>query len=432
MRPDQPKENLNTMVKLLIRWSCGLLAAAALCTAAVTPAAAQNKTIKIGVLGVMRGPAASWGMVNKHAAETTAEMVNAQGGIEIGGEKYKVEVISIDDRLEPEAAVEGARRLMQDGVRYIIGPNVDTTAAVIVPLLRTGKAVNIAYGFAKYLYTPPQRNSILGMVASYQSAPAIYRYLIEKKQIRSVSFVARNEADSLNQRDEDVTAARGLGLVVVSSGIEYPPGTIDFKPVMRRMLSARDQGMLVGITGQLGGEVTPTGGATPDLVVLSGAAPGDTPLMLRALRELGYKGLVSTETAQDEKLLREAGDAAEGFISVGGATPPDKRSPYMQEFVKRYTQRAGDWNDEAGTKVYALEMILRTLQKAGPQAVDDTSVFLAALPAFAIDDPFITDKRTLRYVGASWFNHPRQIGVPMVIQEFRGGRFQTLFIASVE
>jgi branched-chain amino acid transport system substrate-binding protein len=418
------------MFHKLTRLACGALTAAMLCAAA--PAAAQQKVIKIGVLGVMRGPAASWGLVNKHAAETTAEMVNEQGGIDIGGEKYKVEVISIDDRLEPEAAVEGARRLMQDGVRYIIGPNVDTTAAVIVPQLRTGKAVNIAYGFAKYLYTPPQRNSILGMVASYQSAPVIYRYLIEKKGIRSVSFVARNEADSLNQRDEDVTAARGLGLVVVSSGVEYQPGTLDFKPIMRRVLAGRDQGVLRGITGQLGGEATPTGGATPDLIVLSGAAPGDAPLMLRALRELGYKGLVSAETAQDERLLKEAGEAAEGFISVGGASPPELRSPYMQEFVKRYTQRAGEWNDEAGTKVYALEILLRTIQRAGPKALEDTAEFLAAVPAFAVDDPFTKDKRTLRYVGARWFNHPRQVGVPMVIQEFRGGKFHTLFVGSVE
>lgn len=400
---------------------------------ATGPAWAQTaKTLKVGVLGVMRGPAASWGLVNKHAAETSAEMINEQGGLDIGGERYRVEIVAIDDRLEPETAVEGARRMAADGIRYIIGPNVDTTAAVVVPQLRTGRIVNVAYGFAKYLYTPPQRNSILGMVASYQSAPVIYRHLAEKKGVRSVAFVARNEADSLNQRDEDVNAARGVGLTVTSSQVEYAPGTLDFKPVMRRMLGARDQGVLRGIGGQLGGEVTPTGGGAPDLVVFSGAAPGDTPLMARALREVGYKGLISTETAQDERLLREAGDAAEGLISVGGAVPPELRSAYMQDFVARYTKRAGEWNDEAATKVYALETVLRTIQKAGPKAVEDTSEFLAAVPAFAIDDPFVKDKRTLRYVGASWFNHPRQIGVPLVVQEFRGGKFQTLFVGSVE
>ena len=54
------------------------------------PATAQDNVLKIGVLGVMSGPAASWGLVNKYAAEATAQMYNDQGGVEIGGEKYHV------------------------------------------------------------------------------------------------------------------------------------------------------------------------------------------------------------------------------------------------------------------------------------------------------------------------------------------------------
>lgn len=396
------------------------------------PASAQDKVLKIGVLGVMHGPAASWGLVNKYSAETTAEMYNEKGGVEIGGEKYRIQIVSFDDRLDPRLALDGARHLIeQDGIRYLIGPNVDTTAGVIVPLLRTGRAVNIAYAFGRFLYTPPQRNSILGMVASFQAAPVIYRYLIETKGIRSVSFVARNEADSLNQRDEGVQAARGVGLVVVSSSTEYAAGTTNFRPVIRSLLAARDNPVLLGAAGQLGGPALPSGG-TPDLIVLSGVAPADAPLMLIALREAGYTGLVAAETAQDAKLLAEAGAAAEGFISVGGASPPDTRSPYMEEFVKRYTRRAGEWHDEAGTKVYALEMILRTLQKAGPKAIDDITGFLNAMPAFEIENPFVKDKIPLRYVGTRFFNQQRQIGVPMVVNEFKGGKFHTLFFGSVE
>ena len=409
-----------------------VVAALVVGSAAGPAAAADQKVLKIGMLGVMRGPAASWGLVNKYSAETTAQMYNEQGGVDIGGEKYKIQIVTIDDQLDPRLAVGGAKRMIdEEAIHYIIGPNVDTTAAVIVPTLRTGKAMNIAYGFAKYLYTPPQRNSILGMVASYQSAPIIYRYLMEKKGIKGVSFVARNEADSLNQRDEDVNAARGLGLTVVSSSIEYEPGTLDFKPVVRRLLSASDIGVLSGITGQIGGDARPVGG-TPDLIVLCGVAPGDAPLLLRALREVGYKGLVSTETAQDAQLLKEAGEAAEGFISVGGAITAEMRSPYMDDFVKRYIKNAGAWHDEAGTKVYALEMILRTLQKAGPRAVDDVDEFMRAIPGFAIDDPFVREKRTLRYTGGRFFNQPRQIGVPLVVEEFRGGKLQPLFVGSVD
>jgi branched-chain amino acid transport system substrate-binding protein len=394
-------------------------------------AAAGAKVLKIGVLGVMRGPAASWGLVNKYCAETTAEMHNEQGGVEIGGERYRIEIVSMDDQLDPKLAVAGAERLLGEGIRYIIGPNVDTTAAVIVPLLRSSNAVNVAYGFAKYLYAPPQRHSILGMVASYQASPIIYDYLKQTKGIRSVSFVARREADSLNQRDENVVEARRHGLVVVSSSFTYEPGTLNFRPVMARVLAGRDPPpVLKGITGQLGGPAAPVGGR-PDLIELSGVAPADAPLILIALRELGYGGLVCTETAQDALLLRDAGEAAEGFISVGGGLAPELYSPYKEDFVRRYTARAGRWHDEAGTKVYALETILRTLQAVGPAAIADATPFLEAIPAFATDDPFVKDKRVLRYGGERTFNQPRQIAVPLVVNEFRGGAFQPLFVGSV-
>ena len=160
-------------------------------------------------------------------------------------------------------------------------------------------------------------------------------------------------------------------------------------------------------------------------------APADAPLILIALRELGYRGLVCTETAQDALLLRDAGEAANGFISVGGASTPEMRSPYMDDFVQRYTARAGRWHDEAGTKVYALEMILRTLQSVGPPALEDATGFLEAIPGFTIDDPFFKEKRPLRYGGERTFNQPRQIGVPLVVDEFRDGTFQPLFVGSV-
>ena len=50
------------------------------------------------------------------------------------------------------------------------------------------------------------------MIASYQAGPIIYKYLMDKKGVKSVAFVARNESDPLNQRNEGVEAAKKLGL----------------------------------------------------------------------------------------------------------------------------------------------------------------------------------------------------------------------------
>jgi branched-chain amino acid transport system substrate-binding protein len=374
------------------------------------PAAAEG-VLKVGVLGVMSGPAASWGLVNKYSAEATAQMYNEQGGVEIDGEKYTIEIVSVDDKNDPKLAVSGAERLtQQEGINYIIGPNVDTTAASVVPVVEKNGAINIPYAFSKQLYTPPRENSILGMIASYQAGPIIYKYLMEERGVNTVAFLARNESDPLNQRDEGVAAAKDLGLEIVSSDDTYEPGTTDFFPVMSKVV-----------------------GGNPDLIVLSGVAPSDAPLLIRTARELGYQGLISTETAQDAKILSEvAGETANGFISVGGASTPEIRSEYMEQFTERYNQVAGEWNDEAGTKVYALEMILATLQQAGKEAIDDVEKFKAAIPEFSIKNPLLKEEQELRYVGEKYFDQPRQIGVPLVVTEFQDGEFKTLFIGSVE
>ncbi|HZC59564.1 MAG TPA: hypothetical protein VE154_06185, partial [Chthoniobacterales bacterium] len=52
-------------------------------------------------------------------------------------------------------------------------------------------------------------------------------------------------------------------------------------------------------------------------------------------------------------------------------------SDSMEKFADRYKKVAGEWNDEAGTKVYALEIIIATLQKAGPDAINNERSFLS-------------------------------------------------------
>ncbi|MBV9642762.1 MAG: ABC transporter substrate-binding protein [Verrucomicrobia bacterium] len=387
------------------------LAIYVLSTVSFTGSGGTQEVLKIGVLGVMSGPAASWGLVNKYCAESSAQLYNEKGGFEIGGKKYKIEIVPLDDKNDPKLAVSGAERLTkQDGIHYIIGPNVDTTAASVQPVAEAAGAIYVPYAFQKTLYSPPHGNAVLGMIASYQAGPIIYKYLMEKKGVKSVSFVARNESDPLDQRDEGVQAAKKLGLEVKSSNDTYEPGTTDFFPVMSRVVN---------------------NGA--DLIVLSGAAPADAPLLIKTARELGFKGTLETETAQDIKILNEvAGAAADGFVSVGGASTPEIRSDEMEKFVDRYKKVAGEWNDEAGTKVYALEMILQTLKTAGPEAITNVELFKKAMPDFKMKNPFLKEDKELKYVGTSYFSQPRQIGVPMVVNEVSDGKFHTLFIGSVE
>ena len=360
----------------------------------------------------MSGPAASWGLINKYAALAGAEIINEDGGFEIGGEKYDIEIVSLDTKQDPRVAIAGAERLVySEGIKYIIGPNVDDTTRAVLPVLEKAGAFNICYGWHRELFTAPSKNTALGMIAGYQSAPVIYKYLKEQKGVKSLACVPRNDASGLNSRDSCVAAADQLGIKITSSDSTYEPNTSDFFPIMGRII-----------------------GQNPDLIVLSGVAPADAPLLIRAARELGYKGLMSTETAMDANIITEiAGEMANGYISVGGASAPELRTDEMKRFIERYSKVAGEWNDEAGTKVYALEMLLQTLRVAGAAAIDDIEIFKAAMPKVNAEDPFIKGgKARLKWGGQGYFEQLRQVSTPMVVTEFKDTDFVTLFIGYVE
>jgi branched-chain amino acid transport system substrate-binding protein len=372
-------------------------------------AEAANKVLKIGFVGVTSGPAAAWGTSNVRSMQTRAAWLNEAGGVKIGNDTYDITIVTFDDQKDPKRAIAGMEKMAEEGIHYVVGPNVDDGAAAVRPVAESKGIMYFPYAFPKALYTAPASNAVLGMIANYQSGPAIYKYLKENKGVKTVAFVAANESDPLSQRDSGVAAARALGLEVVADKDTYQNDTRDFTPVL-----------------------TPIVKLKPDLLVLSGVAPGNAPLLIRAARELGYEGLMSAETAQDAKVLEEgAGELANGFISVGGASTPEIRSATMDEFIDRYTKMFGEYNDESNTKVYALEYILETL-KANPTAIDNVEEFKKAMDTFAAPNPYVKGDSKLKYVGMTSFGQKRQVAVPMVVNEYKDGKFETLFVGEVD
>ena len=383
--------------------------ALALAVTATSAAWAENATLKIGFVGVTSGPAAAWGISNQRSMEARAAWLNELGGVKIGDTTYNVEIVPFDDQKDPKRAIAGMEKMAQDGIHYVVGPNVDDGAAAVRPVAEQNGIMYFPYAFPKSLYEAPASNAILGMVANYQSGPAIYKYLMENKGVKKVAFIAGNESDPLSQRDSGSAAAKALGLEVVSDTVTYQMDTTDFTPVLLPVIQT-----------------------APDLLVLSGVSPANAPQLIRSARELGYTGLISTETAQDAAVLAEgAGELANGFISVGGASTPELASDTMKEFVTRYTAMFGEYNDESNTKVYALEYIIETL-KANPAAIDNVEEFKKTMDTFTAPNPFMVGDAKLSYVGTTSFGQKRQVSVPLVVNEFKDGKFETLFVAQVD
>ncbi len=386
------------------------VALATACSVALgSNAFAANTVLKIGFVGVTSGPAAAWGISNQRSMEAGAAIINDNGGVKIGDTTYDIEIVSFDDQKDPKRAIAGMEKMAQQNIHYVVGPNVDDGAAAVRPVAEQNDIMYFPYAFPKALYTKPASNAILGMVANYQSGPAIYKYLKEDKGVKTVAFISANESDPLSQREGGVAAAETLGLEVVSKSVTYQVDTTDFSPV-----------------------IIPIVKLNPDLLVLSGVAPANAPQIIRSARELGYQGLISTETAQDAQVLQEgAGELANGFISVGGASTPQIRSKAMETFIARYTEMFGEYNDESNTKVYALEYIIETL-KANPKAINSVAEFKTTMDTFSAPNQYLKGDQVLKYVGMTSFGQQRQIAVPLVVNVYMDGKFDTLFIAEVD
>ncbi len=380
-------------------------------TAMISPATsyAANDVLKIGFVGVTSGPAAAWGISNQRSMETRAAWINETGGYKIGDTTYDIEIVAFDDQKDPKRAIAGMEKMAQEEIHYVVGPNVDDGAAAVRPVAEQNGIMYFPYAFPKSLYQAPASNAVLGMVANYQSGPAIYKHLMKNNGVSKIAFVAANESDPLSQRDSGAAAAKELGLEVVSDSVTYQVDTTDFTPVILPVLKAK-----------------------PDLLVLSGVSPANAPQLIRSARELGYTGLISTETAQDAKVLQEgAGELANGFISVGGASTPELASDMMREFVDRYTKMFGEYNDESNTKVYALEYILETL-KANPEGLTDVEAFKTTMDTFEAPNIYMVGDAKLSYVGTTSFGQKRQVAVPLVVNVFNNGEFETMFVATVD
>src|SRR5215467_4002059 len=82
--------------------------------------ASAADVIKFGISTPLSGPAAPWGIPHKQATELIFDEVNAEGGLEVGGKKYKLEVIAYDHKYVIAEGVATVNRLIsKDGVKYI-------------------------------------------------------------------------------------------------------------------------------------------------------------------------------------------------------------------------------------------------------------------------------------------------------------------------
>jgi branched-chain amino acid transport system substrate-binding protein len=54
------------------------------------------------------------------------------------------------------------------------------------------------------------------------------------------------------------------------------------------------------------------------------------------------------------------------------------------------------------------------------------------METFTAPNPYLKGDRVLKYVGMSSFGQKRQISIPLVVNVYNNGKFETLFVAEVD
>lgn len=173
----------------------GTLVAAGLVVAAgFTSAAAQPRTIRLGLLSSMTGPAAATGEDQKRAVTLAVEELNAAGGVPIRelNAKLRLDLAIGDDQTSREGAVSAVTRLIvEDKVNVVFGGLGSAFGMAALPLVRE-------HG-VPYLPTPSTplstRTPELGpdptksMVFHYQATGLMYGSAIAEFLVREVKPV---------------------------------------------------------------------------------------------------------------------------------------------------------------------------------------------------------------------------------------------------
>jgi branched-chain amino acid transport system substrate-binding protein len=106
----------NARTRLIFSIPISLLALA--CLLFPPPVLSQEK-VKIGVISPLTGALAHTGKDTATGAEVAADRINAAGGIQVGGKKYLLEIMALDDQLKPDLTVTAVRRMLGSGVKII-------------------------------------------------------------------------------------------------------------------------------------------------------------------------------------------------------------------------------------------------------------------------------------------------------------------------
>ena len=292
------------------------------------------------------------------------DQVNAEGGIKVGGEKYKVKFAHYDDQSQSGRVQQLYSRLVtEDNANFLFSPyssGLTATAAIISEqygkvMITTGAAEGKTYTLGnQYLfqmYTPAHLYLASALDAIKAKDPKAKIALIYENSgfAKAVAEGAKKYADK-----------NGLN-VVIDEG--YDSSTTDFSPILNKVVGS---------------------GAT---VLIGGGHFADGSTLARQLHEQNMKlKMISLLVAPDVPKFAELGQAAYG-VSVPSQWEPSAAfkpdfGPTGKAFAKAYRDRYHETPGYHAAGGYAAGLVLQhAIEQAGSLDTDKVAAALNKMDA---------------------------------------------------
>ncbi|RJG03286.1 ABC transporter substrate-binding protein [Noviherbaspirillum sedimenti] len=302
-------------MKLIIKMTATLIAGGLLATASAA------ETVSIGVIGMMTGPGAAWGVAGSAGVRYAADEVNANGGLDINGTKYRIDVKVYDDQYKASEAISAYNRLVHDeGVKYLMTMSSASTMA-LKEKIESDDVLLLTSAYSSKIIDPKTKHIVRLYSTPRDYVPPIVSWMRKHIGGKKVTLLYPNDETGWDFVEFTAKAFNDAGYNISAREL-YERSQKDFLPILTRIIATK-----------------------PDIIDLGPTSPATAGLITRQLRGLGFSGQISALGGSGPKeIVAAAGaKAAEGVINMLYADPNNKEFKRLKEvFVKQYGQEPNE------------------------------------------------------------------------------------------
>lgn len=320
------------------------------------------QTVNIGYSGPLSGPAAFYGENTLSGLKMAVDEINENGGFEVNGQTYNLNLVSLDDKYLPNETGSNAKRLVQENKTPIIfvphsggifASQVFNMQDNFIVAAYSSEPTITEQGNTLTLRIPPKYDGYIEPFTDYQ----MERFGKKIAFLPTATQYGKDWAETL----EPVWKEKG-GEIVYNGSIDFNKDT-DFFTIVTNALKEN-----------------------PDVLFVGGPSE-PTALVIKQARELGFKGgFIIMDQAKLDEIASVLGgmDMLEG--SSGTLPLAISIEPENQKFFDDYKAAHGkDPGSEAGYHYLSMYLFVEAMKAAGsvdnPQAImENIQAGLDALP----------------------------------------------------